>query len=86
VGLLGSLPRLDEVREERLESIEGLPPDLIALPPGCPFEPRCVYAIEKCREERPELEPVGPRHRIACWVDITQAKPSDNGGSAASAG
>ncbi|MGD9145088.1 MAG: ABC transporter ATP-binding protein [Anaerolineae bacterium] len=79
VGLLGSLPRLDEVREDRLESIEGLPPDLIALPPGCPFEPRCVYAIEKCREERPELEPVGPRHRIACWVDITQAKPSDNG-------
>jgi oligopeptide transport system ATP-binding protein len=85
VGLLGSLPRLDEVREDRLESIEGLPPDLIALPPGCPFEPRCVYAIEKCREERPELEPVGPRHRIACWVDITQAKPSDNGGSAPSA-
>ena len=84
VGLLGSLPRLDEVREDRLESIEGLPPDLIALPPGCPFEPRCVYAIEKCREERPQLEPVGPRHRIACWVDITQAKPSDNGDSAPS--
>ena len=84
VGLLGSLPRLDEVREDRLESIEGLPPDLIALPPGCPFEPRCVYAIDKCREERPQLEPVGPRHRIACWVDITQAKPSDNGGSAPS--
>jgi oligopeptide transport system ATP-binding protein len=80
-GLLGSLPRLDEIREDRLESIEGLPPDLIALPPGCPFEPRCVYAIEKCREERPQLEPVGPRHRIACWVDITQAKPSDNGGT-----
>jgi oligopeptide transport system ATP-binding protein len=84
VGLLGSLPRLDEVREDRLESIEGLPPDLIALPPGCPFQPRCVYAIEKCREERPQLEPVGPRHRIACWVDITQAKPSDNGDSAPS--
>jgi oligopeptide transport system ATP-binding protein len=74
VGLLGSLPRLDELREERLTSIEGLPPDLIALPPGCPFEPRCVYAIDKCREERPILEPVGPRHRIACWVDITRAE------------
>jgi oligopeptide transport system ATP-binding protein len=74
VGLLGSLPRLDELREDRLTSIEGLPPDLIALPPGCPFEPRCVYAIDKCREERPMLEPVGPRHRIACWVDITQAE------------
>ncbi len=73
LGLLGSLPRLDEVRREKLTSIEGLPPDLISLPQGCPFEPRCVYAIDQCREERPELEPVGPRHRIACWVDITQA-------------
>jgi oligopeptide transport system ATP-binding protein len=72
IGLLGSLPRLDEVREEKLTSIEGLPPDLIALPEGCPFEARCVYAIEKCKTERPELEPVGPRHRIACWVDVTQ--------------
>ncbi len=76
-GLLGSLPRLDEIREDRLTSIEGLPPDLIDLPPGCPFEPRCVYAIDKCREVRPELEPVGPRHRIACWVDVTQAR-TDN--------
>ena len=73
IGLLGSLPRLDELREEKLSSIEGLPPDLIALPEGCPFEARCVYAIEKCKSERPELEPVGPRHRIACWVDVTQA-------------
>ncbi|MFC2030790.1 ABC transporter ATP-binding protein [Chloroflexota bacterium] len=72
IGLLGSLPRLDELREDKLKSIEGLPPDLIDLPPGCPFEPRCVYAVEKCRVERPELEPVGPRHRIACWVDVTQ--------------
>jgi oligopeptide transport system ATP-binding protein len=74
LGLLGSLPRLDEVREERLTSIEGLPPDLIALPPGCPFEPRCEFAVDKCREVRPELEPVGPRHRIACWVDVTHAE------------
>ncbi len=72
LGLLASLPRLDEMREEKLRSIEGMPPDLIDLPPGCPFEPRCVYAVEKCRVERPELEPVGPRHRIACWVDVTQ--------------
>jgi oligopeptide transport system ATP-binding protein len=77
LGLLGSLPRLDELREDRLTSIEGLPPDLIALPPGCPFEPRCVYHIDKCREVRPELEPVGPRHRIACWVDVTQSKPQE---------
>ncbi|HFD39943.1 MAG TPA: ABC transporter ATP-binding protein [Anaerolineae bacterium] len=72
IGLLGSLPRLDKIREERLTSIEGLPPDLISPPPGCPFEPRCVYAIEKCKTERPELAPVGPRHTIACWVDVTK--------------
>jgi oligopeptide transport system ATP-binding protein len=74
LGLLGSLPRLDEIREDKLTSIEGLPPDLIDLPQGCPFEARCVYAIEKCKTERPELEPVGPRHRIACWVDVTQVE------------
>jgi oligopeptide transport system ATP-binding protein len=73
IGLLGSLPRLDEIREDKLTSIEGLPPDLIALPEGCPFAARCVYAIEKCRTERPELLPVAPRHRIACWVDVTKA-------------
>jgi len=74
IALLGSLPRVDEIREEKLSSIEGLPPDLIDLPSGCPFEARCVYAIEKCRTERPELEPVAPRHRIACWVDVTQVQ------------
>jgi oligopeptide transport system ATP-binding protein len=73
LGLLGSLPRLDEIRVEKLTSIEGLPPDLIALPEGCPFEARCVYAIEKCKTERPELEAVAPKHRIACWVDVTEA-------------
>jgi len=72
IGLLGSLPRLDRIREEKLLSIEGLPPDLIALPPGCPFEPRCVYAVEKCKTDRPQLEPVAPRHTVACWVDVTQ--------------
>ena len=74
IGLLGSLPRLDELRKDKLESIEGLPPDLIALPKGCPFEARCIYAIEKCKTERPRLEPVGPRHRIACWVDVTKGR------------
>jgi oligopeptide transport system ATP-binding protein len=69
-GLLASLPRLDEIRGEKLPSIEGLPPDLIALPQGCPFYPRCAYAIEKCEQERPQLEYVAPRHRAACWVDI----------------
>ncbi len=72
IGLLGSLPRLDEARAHRLTSIEGLPPDLIDLPPGCPFYARCRYRIERCAVENPRLEPVGPGHRIACWVDVTK--------------
>jgi oligopeptide transport system ATP-binding protein len=74
LGLLGSLPRLDEVRAQKLRSIEGLPPDLIDLPPGCPFQPRCAFAVERCVQERPELEAVGPGHRIACWVDVTASR------------
>jgi oligopeptide transport system ATP-binding protein len=74
IGLLGSLPRLDAKTHEKLVSIEGLPPDLIALPPGCPFASRCEYVIDKCREENPPLEPVGPNHIIACWVDVTGGK------------
>ena len=78
IGLLGSLPRLDEVREERLTSIEGLPPDLIEPQPGCPFYPRCSYHArykdigDRCLKEMPPLEPVGLNHEIACWVDVKQ--------------
>ena len=69
-ALLRSLPRVDGTREEHLETIEGLPPDLIALPKGCPFAPRCDYVKDQCREENPILEERGSRHRVACWVDI----------------
>jgi oligopeptide transport system ATP-binding protein len=71
VGLLGSLPRLDDANRGRLTSIDGLPPDLIDLQSGCPFYPRCSYHIDRCAEEMPHLEPVGINHEIACWVDIT---------------
>ncbi|HUV94773.1 MAG TPA: ABC transporter ATP-binding protein [Anaerolineae bacterium] len=70
VALLGSLPRLDATTREKLTPIEGLPPDLVALPPGCPFYPRCENRITKCMEENPQLREVGPGHEIACWVDI----------------
>ncbi|WP_423225004.1 ABC transporter ATP-binding protein [Candidatus Amarolinea aalborgensis] len=71
LGLLGSLPRLDEDKPVRLKSIEGFPPDLVALPAGCPFAARCDYKISKCETENPPMEPVGPAHRAACWVDVT---------------
>jgi oligopeptide transport system ATP-binding protein len=69
LGLLGSLPRLDEDPAERLLSIPGLPPDLIDLKPGCPFAARCVYAAEQCWDETPILEPTdgSTMHEVSCW-------------------
>jgi oligopeptide transport system ATP-binding protein len=69
LGLLRSIPRLDELKE-KLTPIEGLPPDLIDPPPSCPFMPRCRFRIDRCTKENPPLAPVGPGHRIACWVDV----------------
>jgi oligopeptide transport system ATP-binding protein len=76
MGLLGSLPRLDQVHGRRLVSIEGLPPDLIALPQGCPFYARCDYRVDKCQTDNPALEPVAPNHKLACWVDVVTAEPT----------
>jgi oligopeptide transport system ATP-binding protein len=68
LGLLGSLPRIDEVHGTKLVSIPGLPPDLILLPKGCPFAARCTYAIEQCTAEMPPLEATDePEHIVACW-------------------
>ncbi len=74
LGLLGSLPRLDTHERDRLVSIQGAPPDLVDLPQGCPFRPRCVYAIDRCREENPPLMQVGSGHETACWVDVTTGR------------
>lgn len=73
LGLLGSIPRLDEIHRKRLTSIEGSPPDLIDMQECCPFVPRCTYRIDKCFKENPELRTVAPDHRIACWIDIETA-------------
>jgi oligopeptide transport system ATP-binding protein len=70
LGLLGSLPRIDEHRARRLTSIEGMPPDLIALPEGCPFAARCDFVIDRCLTENPPLLQVAPGHRSACWIDV----------------
>jgi oligopeptide transport system ATP-binding protein len=71
LGLLGSLPSVDVDSDQELRSIRGMPPDLTALPPGCPFTARCPYVIEKCHQENPPLEPKASDHLAACWVDVT---------------
>ena len=74
LGLLRSIPRIDQPRKEKLIPIEGLPPDLIQPPPGCPFQPRCVYAVEQSIHANPTLELRAPGHRVACWVDVREKK------------
>jgi peptide/nickel transport system ATP-binding protein len=67
LGLLGSLPRLDAQRKERLTPIKGAPPSLVNLPPGCPFTPRCPMSQPVCEQKEPELLPTDvPEHRAAC--------------------
>ncbi|WP_341282656.1 ABC transporter ATP-binding protein [Paenibacillus sp. FSL H8-0537] len=65
VGLLGSLPRMDEHREQ-LASIPGMVPNLLDMPSGCPFHPRCSYAGSECTVIKPELERVGNGHYARC--------------------
>ena len=68
-SLLRSVPRIDVARKERLVSIKGLPPDLMRLPPGCKFHPRCPFSVDRCREDpEPPLGEVGPAQEARCWV------------------
>ena len=74
-GLLGSIPRLDRPKPERLHSIEGAPPSLIQLPQGCKFRPRCPHAFDKCMQE-PGLENrvETPGHLDRCWLDVDKKR------------
>jgi oligopeptide/dipeptide ABC transporter ATP-binding protein len=74
-GLLGSIPRLDRPKPDRLHSIDGAPPSLIQLPQGCKFRPRCPHAFEKCMEE-PGLENrvETPGHLDRCWLDVEKKR------------
>ncbi len=67
IGLLRSVPRLDLPRKAKLDPIEGQPPDLINLPPGCAFRERCRWAIDKCATDTPELVEIGGGHLSACF-------------------
>jgi oligopeptide transport system ATP-binding protein len=74
IGLLASLPHLDEGKNRKLASIEGLPPVLFKKPVFCPFAERCKIKVERCAHENPSLLLVGDRHRVACWVNPETGK------------
>ena len=66
VGLMGSIPRIS-AEKHRLVQIEGSMPRLNAIPPGCPFNPRCPHRFDRCVLDRPDLIPAGASH-AACWL------------------
>jgi len=66
IGLLGSLPRIDSNSDQELQFIEGAPPDMVRLPKGCSFAPRCKFRSERCLVEEPQLVGVGDDHMAAC--------------------
>ncbi|MGI8968025.1 MAG: ABC transporter ATP-binding protein [Chloroflexota bacterium] len=71
--LLKSIPRLDTQQGSQLAVIPGSPPDLLNLPPGCPFAPRCPNVQPICREKMPPLDPIGPAHLAACWNPVKES-------------
>ncbi|MCX6467232.1 MAG: ABC transporter ATP-binding protein [Pseudonocardiales bacterium] len=87
LGLLGSLPRLDVGERRPLVPIEGQPPALVDLPPGCPFAPRCPLAVDLCRDTEPDLVdvagPLGDPHRTACHRHAELAARDTPGAAAA---
>jgi oligopeptide transport system ATP-binding protein len=70
LGLMACVPRLDGEAGRPLVPIEGQPPDLAQLPPGCAFSPRCRYATDPCRVGRPPLVDIGQQHLKACFNDV----------------
>ncbi len=68
-SLMRSVPRIDRPRK-RLDAILGQPPSLVDLPPVCPFEPRCTYALDQCRAAPPPERNFSPSHKAACWADL----------------
>ncbi|WP_429841157.1 ABC transporter ATP-binding protein [Brevibacillus sp. FIR094] len=72
-GLMRSLPRIDGVEKERLVPIEGTPPDLFHPPKGCPFAPRCQFAMEICEQQMPDASTFTEAHEAACWLHDPRA-------------
>ena len=76
-SLLRSIPRLDLDGKKQLVSIEGMPPDLISPPAGCPFAPRCPWCMEICAEEAPPQVSFSGGHTCSCWLHHPDAPKSD---------
>jgi oligopeptide/dipeptide ABC transporter ATP-binding protein len=75
MGLISSVPRLDRPKQKGLKTIEGLPPNLVRLRQDmCAFSPRCEFAVERCKKERPDIEEVEPGHVVACFRHDELAK------------
>jgi len=75
LALMAALPHAERRRAGRLKSIPGAPPNLLVEPVGCPFAPRCEFALEKCTTQNPPFESVANHHSIACWVDVKTGGP-----------
>ncbi len=78
IGLMQSVPGMDDDTTQPLSSIPGAPPDMLGAPQGCPFAPRCSYVMERCWEQNPELLPVAQDHVAACWWDVDKERPRND--------
>lgn len=67
-ALLQSIPKIETEKKTRLSNIPGAPPDLVNLPPGCRFQPRCSEDRRQCQPAEPPLIEISPRHKVACWL------------------
>jgi oligopeptide/dipeptide ABC transporter ATP-binding protein len=74
LALLKSVPRMDRQRSEKLDPVDGQPPDLTKLDQGCSFRPRCRFTTDECAKSFPALEEVGPGHTSACFEKDNLAK------------
>jgi oligopeptide/dipeptide ABC transporter ATP-binding protein len=73
-ALLACVPHRQAASGRRLAPIQGAPPALGELPPGCAFAPRCPEMLRRCTVEDPELAPIGPDQRVACWARVPGAR------------
>lgn len=72
-GLLKSVPRMDVRQKQKLAIIDGQPPDLLNPPDGCPFHPRCPYAMRICMEQYPAITQLSQEHKVKCWLQHPDA-------------